>query len=85
MTPETFLRALFVSNTKAANYYAKFPLYEGDELLRAKPWWPPLAEVWKVGETCPESFPSPEFWRAAWEFLNELHTQFLEAKKHAKL
>ncbi|HKQ14444.1 MAG TPA: hypothetical protein VJT80_13500 [Steroidobacteraceae bacterium] len=77
-TPETILRRLFTSDTNARDYYAKNPLYDGDDLVGARPWWPPLAEVWAEGEVCPDTFPNAAAWRDAWVFLQNLHAQYLQ-------
>mgnify|MGYP001244431514 CR=1 FL=1 len=86
MSAEQFLVRLFESDTSAADYYTRNPPYAGDSLLGAKPWWPPLSEVWAQGEHCP--YPERRtaaalHWPEAWALLQELYQQYRSARGHA--
>lgn len=72
-TPEDFLQRLFESDVDAADYYERNPMYRGDALVGAMPWWPPLSEVWANGSEPPADLQPPSLvagWREAGALLD---------------
>jgi hypothetical protein len=63
-------------------WYKRFPMYAHDADAGAQPWWPPLSEVWYVGETCPyrDGSAAEASWPEAWALLQRLHGEYVEAK-----
>lgn len=86
-TAEQFLQRLFESDVDADDYFARNPPYTGDRLIGAKPWWPPLSEVWAYGSEPPDDLKPPSLapsWREAAALLDDLYEQYLAAKEATK-
>jgi hypothetical protein len=75
MTAEEFLRGLFESDRADRKYFKKHPPYDGDALVGARPWWPPLSQVWQL-QGKPPSWDVNPHWPEAWGLLSELHAQY---------
>jgi hypothetical protein len=68
----------------ADEWFERFRLYRHDWELGAKPWWPPLSEVWRLEGQPPEDM-SPalcmtQAWPEAWALLQRVHAEYLDAK-----
>jgi hypothetical protein len=63
-------------------WFKKFPQYEIDAELGARPWWPPLSEVWyRQGKWPPSDNTAASLcWPDAWAFLQRLHGDYLAAR-----
>lgn len=91
MTPEAqaHFAAMFESDRKARDYRERFPSYKHDHETGARPWWPPLADVWRRQGEPPEDATrgrtaGDASWPEAWALLQEMRRQYLAAKaRHA--
>jgi len=79
-----YLEKLFGSDPDADDYYEQFRLYQYHRAVGLKPWHPPLSELWRVGEECPDTFPNRAAWREAWGIISRLHSDYLRAKNSAR-
>ena len=82
MTAPEFLHAVFSATPRTSIerlLYAECGLGLG-----AKPWWPPLIEVWLRGPSPPREWTAggrDAIWREAHEFLAVLHADFEQARR----
>jgi len=74
------LADMFEAGLGDPDYYTRFPPYRGDVELGAKPWWPPLSQVWQCQGLRPD-WDANQHWAPAWALLSELHGQYSQAKK----
>lgn len=63
------LRAMFDANREDAERH--LPMYEFDAQLGAKPWWPPLCDVWRHQGQRPD-WDDNAHWADAWRLLRAL-------------
>ena len=64
-------------------WFEQFAMYEFDSEAGAKPWFPPLSEVWRHGETCPydEQNAATASWPEAWTLLQKHYSEYVDAKQ----
>ena len=71
---------MFEADRTATDWFARFPRYEFDHELGAKPWWPPLAEVWLAQGVRPD-WDDNDCWPQAWALLRRLHDDYSRSKQ----
>lgn len=91
MTPEAYklFSQMFEAdrNIPEGQWLQRFPMYKYDAAMGAKPWWPPLSEVWFIGERCPDApngSASVTAWPEAWACLQRHCQEYVDAKQQRK-
>jgi hypothetical protein len=79
------LAAMFEAdrNMELSFWFKQFPAYEFDAQAGARPWWPPLSEVWyHQGEPPPhDGTAGTAHWGEAWDLLQRLHADYQASKR----
>jgi hypothetical protein len=78
------LAAMFEADRDDPDWFERFPAYQIHAEIGAKPWWPPLSQVWLHQGVPPgddDGTASYRAWPAAWELLQGLYADYLSAKE----